>query len=272
MSNEEFSQKRFPVLKLDDHYCLLTIEPLDRSQLPNGLQCYDIQNSGQETGPGFYACHHVPDLYRRGRILCKEDLPLDGSGTYHPRRASALSMAEPPTAEEFLRMSAAELAGEKENGLLYLSSFGPVPVYPVFDMYRDDDNLYMGMDYFDEEEQMMDHFASITVNIDRLPYLQSTIDTNNNGQKILDFLQRNGFGTCTGRTMHSGFCLYPVFQFEEEALHRMDPDFFRQYAQVHGRNPAILAKTNLTGKIQQATERSGTPSTQPSSAPTQERE
>lgn len=39
------------------------------------------------------------------------------------------------------------------------------------------------------------------------------IDTNNNGDYILKWLEKNKFGKCTGKVIECGFCKYPEFNF-----------------------------------------------------------
>ncbi len=260
MSYEEFNEKRFPVIKVDDHYCLLTTDsrPLPTRDLPSDLFCYDICKSEKTEGPVFKVSKEsIPDLYRWGRLMCKEPLPFDDHGEYSPAHASALHADYALTAKEFQDIFVSALEQARDDGMLYRSSFGLIPVYPHLAMYCDNDNLYVGMDYYDEEEQMFDHFGDVTVNIDSLPYLHSTIDTNNNGDKILDFLQRNGLGETTGRYLSSGFCRFPVFHFNEQALHAIDLQAFEAYAKTHGQEPNL--NTRLDQKLQNAAERAGGP-------------
>lgn len=124
------------------------------------------------------------------------------------------------------------------NSFEYHPSYGGTEeVELTLDMYMDNNNLYMGMDYYDAELGGMDHFADITVNITDLPYLYSTVDTANNGQKIVDFLVENGIAEPTGLDMPSGYCLYPVMEFKAEALEKISPGVFRTYQKAHGIEP-----------------------------------
>lgn len=253
----EFKDKRLPVLKVDDHYCLLSIDRVAPApeEIPDGLHCYDIRSAGKSTGPLFQVEKSVPDLYRWGRIFCKDELPLGESGSYYPTHTSALHMAgDPPTVKEFLALSEESLAKVKDDGLLHLSGFGLIPVYPILDIYREYNNLYLGLNYYDEEEQMFDHYGDVTVNVEQMQYQHSTIDTNNNGTRILDFLKRNGFGEETNRCVNSGFCSFPVFRFDDRALQRIDPRVYKDYAMMHGHDPARLDE-----KIHEATARVGEP-------------
>jgi len=141
-------------------------------------------------------------------------------------------------------------------GFDYTDSYGDVEkLYPEFNMYVDDKNLYLGFYYFyedsDPEFSVMDHYCTATVNLYELPFLQSTIDTNNNGMKMVDFLEANGFGRRTGQVIPSGFCVFPVFEFNAEKIKELDSDFFERYAKAHG-----IEIETLDSKIQKANEKS----------------
>lgn len=123
----------------------------------------------------------------------------------------------------------------------YESTWGGIySITLAMNRYIENDNLYLAMGAFDEDLQGLDHFADITVNVGALPYLQSAIDTNNNGDKIMDFLQENGFGTPTGRTIRSGFCSFPVFKFNPDKLMEILPQQFKEYSLAHGVNPETM--------------------------------
>lgn len=66
-------------------------------------------------------------------------------------------------------------------------------------------------------------YADVTVNIEFLadPY-RAAIDTNNLGEEMVTFLVENGFAQETGRILHSGFCNYPVLEFDREWLDGLD--------------------------------------------------
>ncbi len=244
---------RYPVLKMDDQFCLFTMEKIDFSDVPPGAKLYHLQVSEKATGAQVFAQDMTVTDSSVGSLICSNALPLDSEGSFYPEHVSALLITENPTLSEFLALSPEQLSQKDDKGFLYLSSFGPVPVYPDFDMYGDNDNLYLGFDFYDEEEQMFDHFAAITTNIDTLPYPLSAIDTNNNGDKIIPFLERNGFGEMLHGSLHNGFCAYPVFRFNEQLIHRLDPKFLEDYAQIHGAAPSVKNSGRLDNKIHEAT-------------------
>ena len=119
---------------------------------------------------------------------------------------------------------------------VYSPTYGePVEVNLTMNMYACNDNLYIGMDYFEQEYDCMMPYGDVTVNTDlKLPFLYATIDNNNNGPSILPFLVEHGFGFDTGAVVNSGFCQFPIFKFSEDALKRIDPEMFQEYKKAHG--------------------------------------
>lgn len=83
--------------------------------------------------------------------------------------------------------------------------------------YYDNRNLAV-LAYCDEEGGLWP-YADITVNIEPLddPCL-AAIDTNNLGDGIVEWLEDNGIASFAGRTIPSGFCLFPVVKFDEDWL------------------------------------------------------
>ena len=137
--------------------------------------------------------------------------------------------------------------------LPYIDFFGDtVVVFPVIDVYRSTNNLYIGLKAYDEDLEDIDHYCDVTVNITDLPYLQSTIDTNNNGDKMIKFLEENGFGHATGRMVPSGYCWFPVFEFDPEMLKSLDIDTFAFYSKFH--NVKVESKPSLDSQIRDAKE------------------
>lgn len=83
--------------------------------------------------------------------------------------------------------------------------------------YMANDNLYVelitGIDGYYEP------WSDLTVNLDtKCAENCAFIDTNNNGDEIIDWLEAHGLGTTTGRYKASGFCVYPEFEFNMEEL------------------------------------------------------
>lgn len=129
---------------------------------------------------------------------------------------------------------------EKDNVFTYTSAYGSYEVSPRVNTYCDWDNLYVGLEYFDTEFGTWDRFSDITVNICPLPYLESAIDTNNNGGEILSFLEDNGLAIPSGKFVRSGFCSFPIYRFNEAALEKIDPFHMAEYRRSRGMDKAPL--------------------------------
>lgn len=125
----------------------------------------------------------------------------------------------------------------------YESPYGSTyTVEPTLAMYVDNDNIYVGLDFYDEEYGCWESFCDVTVNINKQPYLCAAIDTNNNGNAIVDFLENNGLAEYTGMVTFSGYCVYPVFCFNEEKLKEINPEVFANYAKAYGKDKDPLDK------------------------------
>lgn len=119
---------------------------------------------------------------------------------------------------------------------------GKYIVSPHIDMYKDNSNLYLGLYCQEEGGEYWEPFCDVTVNTVSLAYLEATIDTNNNGQNILKFLEANGFGQCSPYAVSSGFCTYPIFKFNEEKIKEIDPKTFAEYQKAYGMDKKPLAE------------------------------
>lgn len=92
--------------------------------------------------------------------------------------------------------------------------------------YAYSDNLYVGLDYFDDDFGCYAPFGDISVNIEgtKLKDMYAAIDTNNMGEDILKFIEDLGLAVNTGAELHSGFCTYPVYKFSEMKLNALCSD------------------------------------------------
>lgn len=82
----------------------------------------------------------------------------------------------------------------------------------IVSSYINNDNLYVGLE--DEDGELWD----LTVNLDdKLPHNQAYIDTNN-FPDATDIITNNGIGKFIGKYAHSGFCKYPLYEFDMEKL------------------------------------------------------
>lgn len=85
--------------------------------------------------------------------------------------------------------------------------------------YAENASLYVGL--ITNEEGYPEPWQNLTVNLNESRRCKPNcayIDTNNNGDEIIRWLIDNGLGDMTGRIGISGFCFYPEFEFNMEAL------------------------------------------------------
>ena len=132
---------------------------------------------------------------------------------------------------------------ERDQEMIYVDIFGNSNrVVPKINTYANNNNLYVGLDGYDDEYSCWDPYCDVTVNVRKLPFLESAIDTNNNGNRIIAFLEQNGFGELTQKVVPSGFCVFPVFRFNAEKLKEIDAAGFAEYEKAHGRGAKTLAE------------------------------
>lgn len=85
--------------------------------------------------------------------------------------------------------------------------------------YADNASLYVGL--ITNEEGYPEPWQNLTVNLEESCRCKSNcayIDTNNNGNEIIRWLEENNLGEPTGRIAASGWCFYPEFEFSMDEL------------------------------------------------------
>lgn len=111
----------------------------------------------------------------------------------------------------------------------YIDQFGEsLRIRPKINMYANNSNLYVGLECFDKEFGGWYPYCDVTVNIQKLPFLESAVDINN-GSRIVKFLIDQGFGELTYQVQISGYCGYPVVRFNADKLKEIDPVMFAEY-------------------------------------------
>ena len=87
------------------------------------------------------------------------------------------------------------------------------------DSYRNNGNLYVGLICRIEEDdsEWWEPYADITVNVGKMEKNCGAIDTNNFPQAT-EFLEENRLATFTGRYEFSGYCAYPVYEFDMDKI------------------------------------------------------
>lgn len=74
----------YDLINMDGRLCLFTNMCLDRESIPEGLFCYDVKDSDQLDG-SFAEVRALVEEKHWGTIISKEEIPLDGNGTYRPK-------------------------------------------------------------------------------------------------------------------------------------------------------------------------------------------
>lgn len=99
------------------------------------------------------------------------------------------------------------------------SWFGTHKVTISLDRYANNGNLYLGLTCYDDGYP--EPYSDLTVNLHNLskPNL-AYIDTNNNGEGIIEFLVENKLGHVTGNVFRSGYCIYPEFEFDMKEVEK----------------------------------------------------
>jgi hypothetical protein len=91
------------------------------------------------------------------------------------------------------------------------------PITMQLSQYAENGNPYVGL--ITNEEGYNEPWSDLTVNLSILCEKNCAfIDTNNNGEEIIDWLISNNLGKLTGRIEPSGWCVYPEFEFNMEEL------------------------------------------------------
>lgn len=97
---------------------------------------------------------------------------------------------------------------------------GDYKVEFLVDKYANNGRLALMLFSYDEEEECMEDFCDVTVNLPEYSLSDENcafLDTNN-APYILNFLLDNKLGELTGRQPQSGFCTYPEFRFDMEKI------------------------------------------------------
>lgn len=93
------------------------------------------------------------------------------------------------------------------------------PITFELDHYCENGNLYVGMICHDEG--WPEPWSDLTVNLSvKCNENCALIDTNNNGEEIINWLISNKLGKLTGRILPSGWCVFPEFEFNMEELQK----------------------------------------------------
>jgi len=88
-------------------------------------------------------------------------------------------------------------------------------VFPVITTYEHGLGSPIALILLYLEDESLELYTDVTVNLPECTRSAGCqfINTNNNGEDILDWLENNQFGKRTGKTGESGYCTYPEFNF-----------------------------------------------------------
>ena len=119
----------------------------------------------------------------------------------------------------------------------YLTGYDEVErVRLVVGAYEFGNGLFVGLECFEPETSgTFEYYGDVTVNIDPLPPFFASIDTNNNNaERIVNFLEGNGIASKTPLVQASGYCVYPVMEFNPLPLLQADPERTVEYMVSRG--------------------------------------
>ena len=105
-----------------------------------------------------------------------------------------------------------------ETNTLILNRWGKEhPITFYVHKYANNGNLCISM--YTNEDGFPEPWSTLTVNLGvKCKENCAFIDVNNNGMEIIDWLVDNNLGRVLPREKISGFCIYPEFEFDMEAI------------------------------------------------------
>lgn len=112
--------------------------------------------------------------------------------------------------------------------IIYGQNCGTYEGFFYTEEYTDSGRMYVGMiakEKTEEEDSYFEPFCDVTVNLFS-PITNKNcgfLDTNN-CPFIAELLVKNKLGKLTGRTAQSGWCTYPEFEFDMEAMKKYIPN------------------------------------------------
>lgn len=107
-----------------------------------------------------------------------------------------------------------------KNDEMVMVSFGKeYRVKLVLNKYKAFGSLYIGLVYWDEEDELWEPFDELTVGLDFLMPGYAFVNTNHIPDAE-EFIQKYHLGKPTGTIKKSGFCQYPLYEFDMEVVNR----------------------------------------------------
>ena len=107
MKGLDANTQKYELAEIDHNVVLFTNMRLDRDTVPEGIFCYEVEDSEREDC-SFGKIKERVEHRRMGSILCREKLPIGADGEYHPENPVKMA-GEYISLGEFQEISETEL-------------------------------------------------------------------------------------------------------------------------------------------------------------------
>ena len=121
-----------------------------------------------------------------------------------------------PIIQEYAKSHKVSDNAECKEKLYYSGYFGEEEVFLSVNRYEFYNNLAISL-LCKDEDGCVEPYGSLTVNIKPLLERQAALDTNNLST-ARQFVEKYKLGKFTGNYVVSGYCTYPVYEFDIERL------------------------------------------------------
>lgn len=102
----------------------------------------------------------------------------------------------------------------------------PIEMELQVSWYVNTGGIYVGL--FSMEEDFPEPYGDLTVNLGYVPDYCGFLDINNN-PGIASFVEENGLARPLDIEVPSGFCCYPLYEFNKEKLRELCPEGMKDY-------------------------------------------
>lgn len=127
------------------------------------------------------------------------------------------------------------------EGFVYTSPYSDKPIEMELQIsrYLNTGGIYVGL--FTMEENFPEPYGDITVNLGTVPDYCGFLDVNNL-PGIAEFVEKNDLARPLNILLPSGFCCYPLYEFNKEKLRELCPEGMKEYEQA-------VAKARESAKV-----------------------
>ena len=128
--------------------------------------------------------------------------------------------------------------------LKYKSSYEDEPIKMELQVsqYLNSGAIYLGL--ICETDGFPEPYGDITVNLGTVPDYCGFLDVNNM-EGIKEFVEEHGLGRSLEIEKASGFCRYPLYEFDKEKLRELCPEGMKQYELAIARSVAEAKRMPL---------------------------